>query len=121
MYRDHFQALDAEAVRHLGAYVLFHLHSTGCRHFRDVLAIPGLAGLQVTVEANGPPLAEMVPMLREILERSRLVLFADAGFRQLPDVLRQLPREGLYVMVRDDDLRSDAAFREFVQDVWGQS
>jgi len=119
VYRNHFMPLDAEVVRSLGPYVLFHLHSTGYRHYRDVLAIPGLAGLQITVESNGPPLSEMVPALREILEQSRLILSADSGFDQLPALLKQLPREGLYLTLRDDHIRSDAEFVEFVRKVWG--
>ncbi len=38
-------------------YGLFHLHSTGCRHWRNVLSIPHLAGLQLVVRrtARGWP------------------------------------------------------------------
>ena len=70
----------------------------------DVLAIRGLAGLQVTVEANGPPLPDLVPVLREVLEKSRLILFVDHGFDHLAAVLRQLPVAGLYLLLRDDQV-----------------
>lgn len=120
VYRDIFQKYNTQIVEHLGPYVLFHLHSTGMRHYRDVLAIPGIAGLQLTIEANGPPLPDLVGALREILERSRLILSVDHGFAQLPPVLRQLPTEGVYLVLRDDQVRSDAEFREFVGDVWGR-
>ena len=116
IYREVFAKYNAQAVEHLGQHVLFHLHSTGLAHWRDVLAIPGLAGLQLTVEANGPPLAKLVPVLREVLERSRLILFVDHGFDQLAAVLRQLPTAGLYLLLRDDNIRDDAAFRQFTNE-----
>lgn len=110
MYRGRFREFSAEIVRHLGAYVLFHLHSTGFRHYRDVLEIPGIAGLQLTVELNGPPLIDMAPALRAILERSRLILLVDAWYEQLREVLPKLPREGLYLIVSDKFIGSDAEF-----------
>ena len=94
------------------------MHSTGFRHYREVLSIPGLAGVQMTIEANGPPLADMLPALREILDRSRLMLFADSRFEELPGILRKLPLAGLYLAVPDDCIRTDAEFRSFVEDHW---
>jgi hypothetical protein len=114
-YRDIFQRYNADIVRHLGAHVLFHLHSTGCRHWRDVLDVPGLAGVEITIEANGPSLPELLPMLREILERSRLMLFVDHRGEELPAVLPHLPREGLYIAVPETFLRSEREFSSFVR------
>ena len=118
VYRDHFLQYNADVVEHLGPCVHFHLHSTGYRHWRDVLAIPGLAGLQLTVEANGPDLRALLPMMREVLERSRLILFVDHGFADLPHVLPHLPREGLFLMVRADHVRSEEEFCRFVAANW---
>jgi hypothetical protein len=114
VYRNHFLALDAEVVRHMGDHVIFHFHSTGYRHLRDVLLIPGLAGLEMNVEANGPPLVEMAKELRQVLEQTRLILFVDSGFDQLPEVLRKWPHEGLYLLLRNDQIRSNEEFERFV-------
>jgi hypothetical protein len=118
IYRDTFMKLSAQAVRHLGPHVLFHLHSTGYKHYEQVLQVPGLGGLQMTIEANGPPLAELVPVFRKILERSRLLIFADHRFEELPTVLPRLPREGLYVVVPETYLRTEAGFAAFVRTHW---
>ena len=40
-YADIFHRHNAELVQRLGTFVLFHLHSTGYRHYRHVLDIPG--------------------------------------------------------------------------------
>jgi hypothetical protein len=119
VYREVFQKYNAQIVDHWGPQVFFHLHSTGMRHWRDVLAIRGLAGLQVTVEANGPPLPDLVPVLREVLEKSRLILFVDHGFDHLAAALRQLPVAGLYLLLRDDQVRNNDEFRRFVKTHWG--
>jgi len=119
LYRDLFMDCTAEAVRRLGPGVVFHTHSTGCRHFRHVLRIPGLAGLQMTIEANGPPLADLLPVFREVLEQSRLLLFLDHRFEELSAVLPRLPREGLYLAVPATCLPSERAFLEFIRTHWG--
>ncbi len=119
VYERIFQPLTAELVKRLGAYVIFHVHSTGFQHYRHVLAVPGLAGLQLTVEKNGPPLVTLLPTLREILARTRLILFVDHWFEQLPDVLPSLPADGLFVMLSDRDVTSEAGFREFVDRMRG--
>lgn len=115
IYRDIFFKHNAEVVRRLGACVVFHLHSTGFQHFRHALEIPGLAGLQMTIEANGPSLRDLLPVFREILERSRLMLFLDHRFEELPDVLRHLPREGLYLAVPETCIPTEQAFLNFTK------
>jgi hypothetical protein len=117
-YREMFAALNDEIVRRLGRYVFFHLHSTGYRHYRDVLAVPSLGGLELTVETNGPSLAVLEPVLREITERTRLILFVDGYLDELVPVLHRLPRDGLYVILPDRYIESDAAFGEFVRRAW---
>jgi hypothetical protein len=118
MYRDVFMQGNAEVVEHLGEYVLLHLHSTGCKHYGHVLDIPGIAGVQVATETIGPTLLELAPMLREILEKSRLLLMVYAGFEQLPEVLRKIPTEGLFLTISDKYIRSDKQFREFTKANW---
>jgi hypothetical protein len=120
VYREHFLELSAEVVSHLGAYVVFHLHSTGFQHYRHVLEIPGLGGVQMTIEANGPPLMDLLPVFREVMERSRLLLFVDHRFDELSAVLRRLPREGLYVAVPEICIPTEAAYERFIRDQWGR-
>ena len=72
----------------------------------------------IWLQGAGPLLAELVPVFRNILERSRLLLFADHRFEELPAVLSRLPREGLYVVVPDTFLRSESEFGDFVTTHW---
>jgi hypothetical protein len=118
VYRDLFMEHNSEIAERLAPYVLFHLHSTGYRHYRHVLEIPKLAGLQVTVEANGPSLSDLAPVLREILERSRLILFVDSHFDQLQAVISRLPKEGFYLMVSDKFVPTEEDFRRFLAVNW---
>ena len=117
-YAGIFQRHNAELVKRLGGFVLFHLHSTGYRHYRHVLDIPGIAGLELTVESNGPSLEALLPAMREILEHSRLILMVDAWFEQLPAVVGKLPREGLYLIVSDKFVADDEEFQRFVRANW---
>jgi hypothetical protein len=110
VYRDHFMGADARAVERLGPYTRFHMHTAGYKHFRHVLQIPGLVGLQLTVEANGPWLFDLTPVFREVLEQTRLIVFVNAQVEDLPAVLRQIPHEGLYLMVTDKFVPDQAAY-----------
>ncbi len=114
IYREIFMQFNAEIVRHLGAHVLFHLHSSGYKHYPDVVNIPGIAGLELTLETIGPILRDLVPVLREILEKTRLILQVSTGFEYLPEALRQLPREGLFVVIPSKFIPTDDAYRDFV-------
>ena len=118
VYHELFQPLTAAVVREIGPHVLFHLHSTGCRHWRHVLEVEGLAGLELTLESKGPTAADLLPLMRETLERSRLILFADHGWEQLGPLLRKLPREGLFLVIPDRYVRSDEEYRQFIAAHW---
>ncbi len=118
VYRDHFMALDARIVERLGPCTIFHMHTTGYQHYRHVLQIPGLDGLQFTVEANGPRLLDLAPVFREVLEQNRLIVFVDAQFEDLPAVLRQIPHEGLYLMVSDRFIPDETSYQAFLAENW---
>ena len=118
MYRDIFMQSNAELVHRLGKYVLFHLHTTGYKHYKHVLDIPGIAGLEIGMESIGPTILDLVPVFREILEKSRLILHVGTGFELLPQVLRKLPTEGLFLGIPDKYVRNDQEFHEFTKAMW---
>ena len=80
--------------------------------------IPGIAGLEMTLETIGPTLRDLVPMFREILERTRLIVHVCTGFEYLPEALRKLPREGLFLVIPTKYIPTDEAFHEFVSSNW---
>jgi hypothetical protein len=94
----------------------------GMRSADDVLAArvanPGLAGLEITVEANGPSLQSMLPMLHEILERTRLILFVDDHFEELANMIGQLPSEGLYLIISDKFINTEQDYSAFITAHW---
>ncbi|MHC4645120.1 MAG: hypothetical protein ACYTBJ_06445 [Planctomycetota bacterium] len=116
IYRDMFLKYNRDIVNYLGDYVLFHLHSTGYEHYRHVLEIDGIGGLELTMESNGPALQDIIPDLKHILQRSRLILFADHYFEQLPDVLKKVPHEGLYLIIPDKYISTEKDFAGFIKD-----
>jgi hypothetical protein len=117
-YRDLFMQNDADVVRHLGEYVIFHLHTNGYQHYKHVLEIPGIAGLEMVLETIGPTALDLVPVFREILQKSRLILNVGTGFELLPEVLRKLPKEGLFVAIPDKYIHNDQEFHDFTTAIW---
>jgi hypothetical protein len=118
IYRDIFMPFNAAIVKHLGPNVLFHFHSTGYQHYKHVMNIPGIAGAEMTLETIGPTLQDLVPVFREILDKTRLILQVCTGFEHLPEALRKLPREGLFLLIPSKYIPTDEAFREFVSANW---
>jgi hypothetical protein len=118
VYRDIFMRNNAELIRRMGAHVMFHLHSTGYQHYKHILNIPGIAGIEMVLESIGPTAVDLVPVFREILEKSRLMLHIGTGFEHLPEALRKLPKEGLYVAIADKYIRNDQEFRDFIGAIW---
>jgi len=114
-YRNIFMKYNADIVNYLGNCVFFHLHSTGLAHYKDVLAISNIAGIQLTIEANGPQLTDLAGVLREILESSRLILYVDHFFEQLPKVLTQIPNQGLYLIIGNKFITTEKQFSEFLK------
>ena len=114
LYRDIFMQFNAAIVEHLRPYVLFHFHSTGYKHYTHVMNVPGIAGVEMTLETIGPTLQDMVPVFREILEKTRLILQVCTGFEYLPEALRKLPREGLFLVIPSKYIPTDEAFNEFI-------
>jgi hypothetical protein len=117
-YREIFMELNAQVVRRLGACVFLHLHATGYKHYKEVMKIPGIAGLQIVMETGGPTLLDMLPVFREILEQSRLILQLGDCVEHLPEVLRRLPREGLFLTISSRQIPSDLAFKKFISTHW---
>jgi hypothetical protein len=117
-YERFFMPLTAELVEHVGPYTLFHFHSTGYLHYEHVLRVPGLGGVQILIEANAPSLLDMVPVLRAMLEKTRLILYIDHYFEQLPAALKQLPHEGLYLLVPDKYISTEKEYQRFLADNW---
>jgi hypothetical protein len=48
------------------------------------------------------------------LEKTRLILQVSTGFEYLPEALRKLPREGLFLLIPDKYIPTDQAFGEFI-------
>jgi len=115
VYRDIFMPLNAAIVQHLGPYVLFHFHSTGFQHYTQVMSIPGLAGVEMTLETIGPTLQDLVPVFKEILEKTRFILQVSTGFEYLAEALRKLPREGLFLIIPSKYIPTNEAYLEFIK------
>jgi hypothetical protein len=118
LFGDLFLQHEIRLVEHLGPCTFFHTHSTGCAYYRHLLDIPGLGGVEIRIEGNGPSLYSLLPAMQEILEHTRLMLYIDSHFDEFAEVARQLPRDGLCIMVSDKFIESEEAYRELLVRAW---
>ena len=120
IFRELFLEKNNALVKHLGGHAFYHLHSTGFAHYQYVLGIEGLSGIEFTIEQNGPPPIELISVFQEILSKSRLILFIDAYFEQVNEVLKQLPADGLYVLIPSRFIGTEPEFGAFVKSNWSK-
>ena len=118
IFRDIFLKHNNTLVKRLDGHAFFHLHSTGFAHYKHLLEIEGLSGIEITIEQNGPPLIDLVEVFKEILSKTRLILFVDAYFDQLNEVLKQIPSDGLYLLIPSHYIKTDREFSTFINSNW---
>ena len=97
MYRDVFWECD-QAIANAFPYSLLHLHSASLHILPPVLEIPGLTAVNVVVDPTGPPLAALLPRLRQVQEAGKgLHLHGDLSAGDLRLVLSTLSPDGLCI------------------------
>jgi hypothetical protein len=104
MYKEFVLPWDQKIVSHF-PYHSFHVHSTEHHQIDNLLTLKNLTAIQFTLEHTygGPPLDVTLPVVRRILDKKPLLLV----IRDLDTVklcIRELPAQGLFVMLRLGDL-----------------
>ena len=94
LYRDLFVGCAREICAGY-SYTAVHLHPASFFVLDDLLDIDGLLAVEVNKDVRGPGVEEMMPTLRRIRERKRLILFGDLTAEELDLVRRSLPADGL--------------------------
>jgi len=122
VYREVFWPGNCQVGEHFGDHLFVHVHSPGVDPWRDVLEIPGLAGMELTMEFNGPPILDTGPVLREIVRQAEpqrgdylLVYFSNGHVHftsRVEDALRALDVPVVYAVkegpILNDATREDA-------------
>jgi len=82
---------------------IIHLHSCSMHVVDDLLALERPHAIQVTLEMepSGPPLVDLVPVFRRILDVKPLLVQGYLSEPQLAMLLDELPHGGLAITARD--------------------
>lgn len=82
---------------------IIHLHSCSMHTVDDLLPLERPHAIQVTLETepSGPPLVDLVPIFRRILDAKPLLIQGYLSKAQLAMLLDQLPHGGLAITARD--------------------
>ncbi len=83
-------------------YSIIHLHSVSLHTVVPLLRVERPQAIQVTVETTpgAPSIPQMLPVFRRILERKPLIVDGQLSEEDLTTIWRQLPNDGLCVIVR---------------------
>jgi len=100
--RDMFNDFFLEPLeRMLGGldYSIMHTHSSYLHAVEDILHIEELKAIQVGIDPNGPNVKKLLPIMRSILDKKSLIIAGDTSPELLSVLIRELPAEGLSILI----------------------
>lgn len=102
-YERWFWPYDVDICQHVG-YSVIHLHSGSLHTVSVLLQGEWPQAIQVTLdpEPSGPPLVELVPTFRRILQRKALIVDGPLCDAEVARLQSQLPHDGLCILARQE-------------------
>ena len=90
-------------------YTMMHLHSNGLQHLDRICGLKGLTAVQLNKDLMGPPIRDMVPACRQILEAGKRVFLgmSEMSREDIDAVYEGLPHRGIVLNIVPKD-RKDA-------------
>jgi len=80
-------------------YSLIHLHPASFYLLDDLLGIKSLKVIQINKDVGGPSVKEMITVFRKVLEKKRLCIWGNLDERDIYEIKKNLPFNGLYLYV----------------------
>lgn len=80
-------------------YTMMHLHPVSFFIVDSILQLEGLKAVQINKDVGGPSIRKMVPVLRKVLEKKNLILFAELNKEEIDLIFDELPVSGLYLNI----------------------
>jgi hypothetical protein len=114
LYREHFIPL-AERICAAYDWTGVHLHPSSFFIIDDLMKLEGLRAIEINKDVGGPSVAEMLPVLKRVLERKNLILWGDLSLDDLALARRELPCQGLFFNIVAPDLEQARARLDFVR------
>ena len=99
-YRQFIRSSDEELTG-IAPYQYRHLHSGALQHLRDVLELPGLAAVQITIDEAGPPLEAVGEAIRTVQAAGKpAIVHGSIGPAGMAKLVSSLSPVGLYIAAR---------------------
>ncbi len=84
-------------------YQVLHTHSGVPRLAEWAMDIEGLRAVEVTLDPNGPPLEQLIPLWNKIMERLALIISGKMSTEKIEMITSELSPGGLFLDVAIDD------------------
>jgi hypothetical protein len=96
-------------------YTAIHLHPTSFFILDELLSIERLRVIEVNKDVGGPSVAEMLPVLRRILDTKGLILWGDLSLDDLALIKQNLPPRGMFLNIVAPSLDEARARNEYIK------
>jgi len=87
-YREFIREYDCRIASSF-EYSLMHTHSGDCKFIEDLLDMEELPAIQVTIDPNGPPYTELIPLLKRTQEAGKALIVTHELEKKDVDVLAE--------------------------------
>ena len=83
--------------------------------------IPKLGAIKINYELNGVTLSDMLPYLKKISDKKRLVLWGNFNEQDLTFIKQNLPAKQLCLQMNVDSAQDSRLAFELVSSIWNDS
>ena len=107
-YNDYIEGYD---------YSMVHLHPTAFFHLDDICSIENLSAVQITCDAGGPTVRDMIPQCIQVIESGKRLMLGMSKFTKADiDVVKKyLPQHSVALTVLADDKQEADELLNYIQ------
>jgi hypothetical protein len=105
LFRRYFLKLDQTICENPNFnYCTFHIHAPSFFILDDLMKIDKIKALEITKDEGGASIEEMLPQLKKILAKKRLILWGPLDRQDLDIILENLSYDGLYIHILTESI-----------------
>ena len=77
-----------------------HIHSSYLQHVDTIAAISELPAVEFTIDVDGPPAVELIPVIAKIQSQKPTIIHGKLTVQEMNELMHSLPPEGLWLITR---------------------
>lgn len=101
LYRRFFLSSDRRIVSSFD-FAFIHLHSNSLHILDELLGIPQLAAIEITIDVTGPSPMELIPVIGKVQKQKPVIVHGKISLGEMKEMVHSLSSAGLCLISRVD-------------------